>query len=154
MLFLIYGTLALVTLGLAWPTPLRPLGAVLIASWVASNLAYFYLPTAARPTVYAFTDMALFITAVMVRHQARAAWMLICTLAIMGLAADFAFSWNGLPALRSFSIVTNALFALECLTVASAGLWHVVATRTGGFSRRHGFMRLDSNGTTFQEVDP
>lgn len=133
----LYGGAALLSLALSWhDRPVRSVSLALLASFVVSNLVWFFGQVSDRPGVY--TALQMWITTrawlawVECKHKepcSRAEALML--LAVVGLSVvyisvnvAFTLTFAGQTSqLRQHEITTNLLYLAQCLLVAGVGVW-------------------------------
>lgn len=127
MFNLFYGSLALVALWFTWRDPdLRVIGWSLIVSWTVSNaIKLGDMPEDAIPGIYTMLEIIIALMAFVAWHgrhfMGPLCIVIFCIISVTSNVVYASILDKTYPAIHLHEIVTNILFALECLAATLSG---------------------------------
>jgi len=127
-LWLAFGALALAASVASWrDLDLRPVGIAVVASWIVSNAAHWYLSPLERPAAYTVAEAMVLSTAFLAHvcgaGRMTVAIVAVCTVSIGLNLYTTRFDTMTLSQINWWEISTNLCFAAECLLVITLGLY-------------------------------
>jgi hypothetical protein len=137
-----YASLVAFALFATWPHEAkRQVGVMLLLCWAASNIIFWTLPLAFRPSIFPILDVLFALTCAKAGKETGSRVPLaLIALSVLAIAANTAFSISGgvhYHQARFYEIILNVVFALQALVTGAWGIADAVgrSVRFTGLAR-------------------